>query len=67
LSSATKLNASDKRLKHLDNIDFYVDKETYKYTYGSTPSWEEALQMLKTAKKHYPEAFIITTVNGKRI
>ena len=67
LSSATKLNASDKRLKHLDNIEFYVDKETYKYTYGSTPSWEEALQMLKTAKKHYPEAFIITTVNGKRI
>lgn len=67
LSSATKLNASDKRLKHLVNIEFYVDKETYKYTYGSTPSWEEALQMLKTAKKHYPEAFIITTVNGKRI
>ncbi len=67
LTSDKKLAANDKRLKGLQQTDYYKENNIYKYTYGRTSSWDEALALLKEIKTRFPEAFIIKTRNGKRI
>lgn len=67
LSSSTKLKYTDKKFKGISPISHYIDNGIYKYTFGRTTSWDEAIILLNTVKKKFPEAFIITTVNGKRV
>ena len=67
LSSNRKLTHNDKQFLGLTPINHYIDNNIYKYTYGNTQSWDEAVKMLNKIKKKFPEAFIITTLNGKRI
>lgn len=67
LTSDTPLPASDIQFKGLSPIDHYTDGSTYKYTYGRTTSWEKATDMLPEIRQKFPEAFIITMLNGNRI
>lgn len=65
--TSTKKIGSKKTFKGLSPVDYYIDGDTYKYTYGRTGSKEEAQSILKSVKEKFPEAFIIKTLNGKRV
>ena len=67
LSSNRILKQNDKQFLGLAPISHYIDNDIYKYTYGNTQSWNEAIKLLNEVKTKFPEAFIITTINGKRI
>ena len=66
-ASKAKLSGNDSRLKGLSPVDFYMENGLYKYTYASTKTIEEAQSILKTVRKKFNEAFIVTFNNGKRI
>ena len=67
LTSSKIINYKDKRLKGLYPVKYYKDNNIYKYTYGSTSSWDEATTILNDIKNKFPEAFIVKFKNGKRI
>ncbi|MCM1108829.1 MAG: N-acetylmuramoyl-L-alanine amidase [Clostridium sp.] len=62
-----KLPAGSKQFKGLTNVDCYKEKNTYKYTYGSTPSYREILTARKKVVKLFPDAFVIAVRNGERM
>ena len=57
----------DKRFKGYDELSYYVEKGTYKYTYGATADYAKIMNMYRIASKDFKGAFIIKTKNGKRI
>lgn len=67
LTSDKKLSEKDKRFKGYNEISFYIEKGTYKYTYGSTANYRTILNMHKKASKDFKGAFIIRMKDGKRI
>lgn len=67
LTSPRRLPAGDASLKGLKDVDYYRDGSTYKYTSGAFGSMKEAAEELKKVKKRYADAFVIKTVDGKRI
>lgn len=67
LIAQRELSNADKRLKGLSPVDFYKEGGSYKYTYGSYESMAQANKELAKIKKHFPDAFVIKTRDGKRI
>lgn len=67
LTSPRKLANNSPKLKGLNPVSFYLDGNTYKYTYGSTDSPEQIKRDLNKVKKLFKDAFIIEFVNGERI
>ncbi len=67
LTSSKIINKKDKRLKGLTPVEFYKENNIFKYTYGSTTSWDKALSILNEIKAKFPEAFIVKFKDGKRI
>lgn len=67
LSAPRELQASDSRLKGIDNVEHYRDGKVVKYTSGAFLTQSEAGKELPKIKKKYPDAFIIKTRDGKRI
>lgn len=66
-TSSKHLPEKDAAFKGLHPIDYYMDKSTYKYTYGSFPGEKEALRERKKISKLFPDAFIIAWKDGRRI
>ncbi|MGL6177734.1 MAG: N-acetylmuramoyl-L-alanine amidase family protein [Tannerellaceae bacterium] len=60
LTSNRKLPKGSSMLKGYSNVDFYVEKNIYKYTYGSTESYNEILNLWRKVRKDFKDAFIIT-------
>lgn len=67
LLSPRKLSAGSPAFKGLSPVDYYIDGGTYKYTYGSFSSQQEAAQDLKRIRTLFHDAFIIKTINDKRV
>lgn len=67
LTSATRLAEGSAQLKGLKNVDFYRDGSSYKYTYGSYSSQNEAAADLRMVRKQFGDAFVIKTKGGRRI
>ncbi|MDE5971107.1 MAG: N-acetylmuramoyl-L-alanine amidase, partial [Muribaculaceae bacterium] len=67
LTSSKKLNETAPELKGLNNIDFYMDHNVYKYTYGSYAKKEEAQAELNNIRKTFKEAFVVALRDGKRV
>lgn len=59
------LKSNDKRLKGI-KAEYYKEKKLYKYTYGSTTDYNEAVRMRKEISKKFREAFIIAFIDGKK-
>jgi N-acetylmuramoyl-L-alanine amidase len=47
--------------------DYYIDKGSYKYTYGKSTNWEEISRIRKSVLKDFKDAFIVTFVDGVRV
>ena len=67
LTSNKAIPKNDKRLKGLSPVEYYKDNNIYKYTYGITTSWDEAIKIQNKIKDKFPEAFIVKFKNNKRI
>lgn len=69
LTSATKLNADDPRLKGFANAEPYQDKPggLYKYTCCPTTDYATALTRQKEVRKKVKDAFVVAFKGGKRI
>lgn len=62
-----QLKKSDARFKGLSPVDFYREGGMYKYTYGSTPDYNEIKRLRTTIAKKFPNAFIVAFAGGKRV
>ncbi len=66
LTSGKKLSNKDKRLKGV-KASYYVEKGTYKYTYGESEDYNLILKKRKEISGKFKEAFIVAFMNGKRM
>ena len=66
LTATGKIRNGDKRLKDIEDYDYYVDGKTYKYTVGCSENYNEIYRLRKTILDKFPQAFIIAFKNGER-
>ncbi|MDD2954135.1 MAG: N-acetylmuramoyl-L-alanine amidase [Parabacteroides sp.] len=62
-----KLPANSRLFKGYKNVDFYVEKGIYKYTYGETTDFNSIRKMRRVMAKDFKEAFIIAFKDGKKV
>ncbi len=67
IASSRKLAASDASFKGLTPVSYYEEGGLYKYTYGSTDDYNEALRLQREARKAIAGAFVVAFVDGKRV
>lgn len=65
-TSQTLLKKGDKQLNGCPP-EYYIDNNTYKYTYGSTTDYNEAQRLRKQIAEKFPQCFIVAIKDGKRI
>ena len=65
--ASRKLPAGDARLKGLDNVDYYMDGNLYKYTYGATTDYAEANRLRRSVAADFPGTFVVAFLDGRRI
>lgn len=67
-SGSKVLPNGDPRFKSLEGIEHYIDTDgVVKYTVGSAATSKEATKILSEVRKLFPQAFIIKTIDGKRV
>ncbi len=66
LTAGSRLKEGHRNFKGLTNVDCYLDGKTYKYTYGSSASYNEIKKVRREVAKKFPEAFIVAFIDGKR-
>ena len=67
LASARQIPAGSERFKDIKPVDFYKEDNLYKYTYGATTDYREAVRMREKIKDAFEGAFIIAFKNGQKI
>lgn len=67
LTSSIEIEKGSKRFKGLYPISSYRDKGLVKYTFGVYSDWDDASNELQKVKEKFPDAFIVTFKDGKRI
>lgn len=67
LLSPRKIASGSPALKGLSPVEYYVDNGVYKYTYGRFSSQQKAGTELKRIRNLFHDAFIIKTINDKRV
>lgn len=67
LISNKRLEKGSRSFKGLYPVSCYKDGGVWKYTYGEADNWKEAEKILRKVKDKFPDAFIITMVDGKRL
>lgn len=67
LTSDKKLPANSKMFKGYKNVDFYVEKGIYKYTYGETTDFDSIRKTRRTMVKDFKDAFIVAFKDGKKV
>lgn len=67
LTSPKKYNAGARVFKGLENIEYYQDGSTYKYTYGSSKNERDLMPLLREVKTKFKDAFIVEFKDGRRI
>lgn len=65
--SPRELKANDPKLRGLQDTEFYVEGNSYKYTSGRYATQREAANALREVRKLFPDAFVIKTAGGKRV
>lgn len=67
LSSEKKLPGNSRLFKGYKEVDFYVEKGVYKYTYGETTDFNEIRRVRRAMAKDFKDAFIIAIKDGKKV
>lgn len=67
LTSDKKLSSGSKLFKRYKNIDYFVEKGLYKYTYGETTSFDAIRKQRRQIAKDFKDAFIVAFKDGKRV
>ena len=67
LTSDKKLAANSRLLKGYKNVDYYVEKGIYKYTYGETTDFNAIRKIRKSLLKDFKDAFIVAFKNGEKV
>lgn len=67
LTSDKKLSRGSRLFKGYKNVDFFVEKGIYKYTYGETTSFEEIKRIRRAVARDFKEAFIVAFKDGKMV
>ena len=67
LTSSKPLAKNDKRLKGLKGVDYYKEKDIYKYTYGASGDYNKVLRTKRTITAKFKDAFIIAFRDGEAI
>ncbi len=67
IASSRQIPAGSSRFKGLSPVDVYKENGMYKYTYGETKSYNEAVRMRDKIKKDFEGLFIVAFKNGKKI
>ena len=57
LTSSKPLAKNDKRLKGLKGVDYYKEKDIYKYTYGASGDYNKVLRTKRTITAKFKDAF----------
>jgi N-acetylmuramoyl-L-alanine amidase len=60
------LPANDPAFKGLKKTSYFKENNMYKYTYGNTTSLEEIKKLKKEIASKFPDAMLISFVNGKK-
>lgn len=66
LVSQRQLHSGSAQLKGLSPIDFYKENNLYKYTYGETTDYKEAIQNKNKIKSKFKDAFIVAFLHGQK-
>ena len=67
-TSATKIKTDPDNFKGMENVEIYEAGGLFRYTYGSTSTWDEAVVIRKEVRTiGYTDAFIVAFLNGNRI
>ena len=66
-TSSKPLAKNDKRLKGLKGVDYYKEKDIYKYTYGASGDYNKVLRTKRTITAKFKDAFIIAFRDGKKM
>jgi len=62
-----KLPKNSPKFKGLSPVDFYIEKGTYKYTYGNSSNVKEIEKKQKEVRKLFKDAFIVIFEDEKRV
>lgn len=67
LTSTKKLPAGSRQFKGYKNVNYYVEKGIYKYTYGESTSFDAIKKVRRQVVKDFGDAFIVAFKNGQKI
>lgn len=67
LTSDKRLPANSRLFKGLKNVDNYVERGIYKYTYGETTDFQQAKRTRREVSKKFKDAFIVAFKDGKKV
>ena len=67
LTSDKKLSSGSKLFKGYKNVDFFIEKGVYKYTYGETTSFDSIRKLRRQVAKDFKDAFIVAFKDGKKV
>ncbi len=67
ISSETKIPSNSNMFEGLGKVEEYYANEAYSYLLGATSSYSEISEILKQAKKKFPESVIVAFKNGQLI
>ena len=67
LTSDKKLSPGSKLFKGYKNVDCFIEKGIYKYTYGETTSFDTIRKLRRQVAKDFKDAFIVAFKDGKKV
>lgn len=67
LTASRPLAKNDKRLKGLQNVEYYKEGGIYKYTYGASPDYNKVVRARRDILGKFKDAFIIAFKNGEKM
>ena len=67
LTSDKKLSPGAKVFNGYKNVDFFVEKGIYKYTYGETTDFDSIRKLRRQAAKDFKDAIIVAFKDGKKV